>query len=536
MRLGARDGIGDSRGMTSRASPPADMLALSGSRTKAVRLARLNPGVMQRFEEVSHRSPWASEGNRAHRGSHRSSSTGPVTGISRVQSDSAGLDFSMPADKCRGGSDYPVSWSLSLPPVRGAAARQAGDVVLPPFGRDLLLPDTRKDVLEEEEHAPKSSSRSTSDRSGRHAEVRDAEAACKARFSSMEARIANLEARLATEESKRAAAEEELQTSAQLADQKLKAAKSRLLALGMSQADSTVRSWEFAVFNSWRLLSREARFQVRLNEEADRCNAAEAASRKAEEERLRLARRIDEVEARAVEDLQQAQLVLEHQLQEAEVTWQGKLDSQRLELARQQEQALQQQAQEAEARFQEEVTRSNTFRTHTAKLREQLEHERARHEQATRISPSATSATTLSCLQEARRRSFAAGSLWASTTERAILLPVFAVWHVAVRHRQVAGALQTKLFEEEACRGAALHAQKMEFDARFAEAEVKHRSALHCLRAELMEAEARCADALQAQEAQQRLANATSEVALSPRTEAGDEDMENTWGDPGATL
>lgn len=411
--------------------------------------------------------------------------------------------------------------------------------------------------------ADRPTSRSASACVGRRAEV---EAACKARLASMEARLASMEAQLATEESKRADAEDELRTGAQVAAQNMKVARSRVLALGVAHTEAIERNMQLAIFGAWRAHALGQHLHGRLDAEAKRYNATEAARAKADEERLKLTERIAQVEAEAAQEQSRLQALvsdtqarlstaearcaaanqeLEHarrdaseRLQEAEARgaaalaeseakWRAALEEQRAELARERETALLQQADAAQARLQEEVARgAEALRARTAELRQQLEQERAR--------PSATTAgASLSTKSEARRRVLAGGKSWALTNERAILFPVLAVWHAAVRQRHMVGALQTKLFEEEACRGAALHSQKAELDARFAEAEAKHRSALHCLRAELLEAEARCAEAIGTREAeaQQRLAASVSEAALTPRTPRTDGEEEEDFSD-----
>uniref|UniRef100_A0A7S0ALZ0 Uncharacterized protein n=1 Tax=Pyrodinium bahamense TaxID=73915 RepID=A0A7S0ALZ0_9DINO len=627
VRLGARDCPNDPRGMSSRApippvaSPPSDMMALSGTRTKAVRLARLNPGLLRRFEEEEgHRSPWPPTSGRTHAGSHRSCSSGPCVGISRVHSDMVaflppGPDIRMPLhdlDSSGRSNDLPGKWSLSLPPVRGAVSRRANDHV-DPMVRDGLLVDrldphqrtngmgaedmlpyeVRKDAVEDrhrylkeiealkrhcneldymvhqlrdEQDGPKSATpraavsarkerppglaeegahRGLEAEQGRHftslpasARARDedvarqrseVEAACKARLSSMEARLASMEARLVSEESRRADAEDELRDAAQRAAWNAKVARSRALAFGVMHADAVDRSMGLAVFGAWRACSAESRLQARLEAEVERHRATEAAKARAEEERLELVGRISEVEATAAKEQGRLQVLVaatEARLSNAEA---------RCAAAEEEQVRLRQ---EADERLREaEACSAAAIAEEQAKWQRELEaqqaalvreHERALRKQAdaakARLKDEVAHGADTARAEQARRRALCAGEAWARTSERAALLPVMAVWHEAVRQRRVVGALQTKLFEEEACRGAALREQKTELDARFAEAEAKHRNALHCLRAELLEAEARCADVVNAREVEAAQRLVSSEAPNTPRTDSAEED------------
>mmetsp|Transcript_104645 Transcript_104645/g.197139 ORF Transcript_104645/g.197139 Transcript_104645/m.197139 type:complete len:801 (-) Transcript_104645:86-2488(-) len=123
--------------------------------------------------------------------------------------------------------------------------------------------------------------------------------------------------------------------------------------------------------------------------------------------------------------------------------------------------------------------------------------------------------TNAGALSGVRSRAGRAGLAWATAIESAAKLQAFGAWRVLLTTRRSMGAMQAKLFAEEAKRNALLKAQRGESDARLTEAEARHREALHKARAELVEAEARHADVLAAQEAQAAQRIAVSEVDFS---------------------
>lgn len=118
-------------------------------------------------------------------------------------------------------------------------------------------------------------------------------------------------------------------------------------------------------------------------------------------------------------------------------------------------------------------------------------------------------------LSGVRARGGRAGLAWAKASEAAVKLQAFGAWRMQLTTTRTMGALQAKIFAEEAKRNAVLRAQRGESNARLTEAEARHREALHKARAELVEAEARHADVLAAQEAQAAQRIAASEVDFS---------------------
>lgn len=134
-------------------------------------------------------------------------------------------------------------------------------------------------------------------------------------------------------------------------------------------------------------------------------------------------------------------------------------------------------------------------------------------------------------LQEARQaaalarvRARSGGAGLAAAVLAAGLHATFAAWRTAASDRKASASLQARLFAEEASRGAALRAQKIDLDIRYMEAEVRHRGVAHKLRSELAEAEVRSADTLARQEATsaQQLAAAESDFLAALREAVGD--------------
>mmetsp|Transcript_84253 Transcript_84253/g.235094 ORF Transcript_84253/g.235094 Transcript_84253/m.235094 type:complete len:705 (-) Transcript_84253:203-2317(-) len=109
--------------------------------------------------------------------------------------------------------------------------------------------------------------------------------------------------------------------------------------------------------------------------------------------------------------------------------------------------------------------------------------------------------------------------VWGNTALRSSMLGMVLAWRMAVNARRACGTLQSKLFAEEAYRSAALDAQKRELDTRIMEAEAQHREVEHSLRADLAAAEARHADAiaLRDSEATQRMAAAEADFMAALR-------------------
>eukprot|EP00929_Paragymnodinium_shiwhaense_P100602 TRINITY_DN6305_c0_g1_i2.p1 TRINITY_DN6305_c0_g1~~TRINITY_DN6305_c0_g1_i2.p1 ORF type:complete len:762 (-),score=182.48 TRINITY_DN6305_c0_g1_i2:269-2554(-) len=80
----------------------------------------------------------------------------------------------------------------------------------------------------------------------------------------------------------------------------------------------------------------------------------------------------------------------------------------------------------------------------------------------------------------------------------ATLLAVLAGWRTAVYMRRTIGSVQAKLFAEKSSRCAALEAQRRELEARCSDEEARHRETLHRLRQAEMIAEAKAAQELHA--------------------------------------
>lgn len=106
------------------------------------------------------------------------------------------------------------------------------------------------------------------------------------------------------------------------------------------------------------------------------------------------------------------------------------------------------------------------------------------------------SPTSRALAQRARERALKGGVLWVVGTERSVAACVIRVWRSLTITRRSVSSMQAKLFAEEASRSAALHALRLELSMRLAEAEARHQSAIRRLRAELAEAEARQLSAL----------------------------------------
>lgn len=135
----------------------------------------------------------------------------------------------------------------------------------------------------------------------------------------------------------------------------------------------------------------------------------------------------------------------------------------------------------------------------------------------------ARSAAFSSQPQIPRSRALQGGMAWAATVERAALQAALVAWRSAAGTRKTVGALQARLFADEASHAAAMVMQRSELDARFLEAEVHHRDALRRMRAELSAAEARHADVMAVHEAEaaQRMAAAEADFSQALR-ESGD--------------
>lgn len=76
------------------------------------------------------------------------------------------------------------------------------------------------------------------------------------------------------------------------------------------------------------------------------------------------------------------------------------------------------------------------------------------------------------------------------SSERATVLTVMAAWRTALSTRRTVGSLQAALFAEEANRASAIRAQRSECDVLLLQAEARHRISLQRLRTELADAQA----------------------------------------------
>lgn len=100
----------------------------------------------------------------------------------------------------------------------------------------------------------------------------------------------------------------------------------------------------------------------------------------------------------------------------------------------------------------------------------------------------------------ARQRTLRAAESFTNTADADAARLFFFAWKSALVTQKVAATRQQRLLAEEASRGAALRAQKLELDSRYMEAEARHRSSVSLLRKEIADMESRHADTLSKQE------------------------------------
>lgn len=150
-----------------------------------------------------------------------------------------------------------------------------------------------------------------------------------------------------------------------------------------------------------------------------------------------------------------------------------------------------------------------------------------------RAADAARKEETAAAAQRARLRAGCGAAGIVCAAENAGLQSVFSAWRTAAAERKAGSLLQTRLFAEEANRGAALRAQKIDLDIRYMEAEVRHRAATHKLKADLAEAEVRNADQLAKLEdkAAQQLAAAEADFMTALREATGSRSKPGEGGD-----
>jgi len=470
--------------------PPSGGAAANtvSSRVKAVRLARLNPGLLRRLEDVGDgRVPWGGSAPQDHRSGstsrHGAISPGRAQ-LARVNSDLVPFP---PAPALMGEHplqdlDGPGKWSLSLPPVRRAVGRRFSGEAIDPLASLGSAFQLRGEFGEERPSVSQGQLREIEALRRHCAELNETIQQLRQEQVPMEISTSVVAAPL--EEGTCAPA---LDTDARAGGER-SCASSGEVVVGPKDGSSLAMA-----------LAENERLRAELQAVQRREEQALAQAKAAAAECCEAACRASEAEARAKEMQAQCDAALEAQtrlLEEAE------------ERARSSDEAL---AEERQLRKEAELA--------------------------------------LQGRGAARERAFSGGSAWASTSERGLLLTVMTAWRTSTTMRCAVGALQAKLFTEQACRDSALRSQKAECDARQMDAEARHRSALLRVRAELAEAEARHADTVAVQEADSstRLAAAEADFAealrqavhapvsaVAQEAEAAGESSENTSSLPAA--
>lgn len=335
------------------------------------------------------------------------------------------------------------------------------------------------------------------------------------------------EEKFAAEAKARQAAEEKVAAEAkerQSAEEKFAAeAKARQAAEEKFTAESKAR----------RAADEKAAAEVAARQEAEKKMTAEVTARKAAEEKQLQAEaaaqeRLDAAVAAALAKAEESHRAA---LATAQAEAEAQQELGRIRAEAQFEQRLAAQALEAKAETERLLAAQRTSTSKMSTLKDEVfcrTRAPAEDDEVAALLTQVTGnlrercsrpAVTADGASRVRARAVRGGSAWASSVEHASKLQAFMAWRMVLTTRRSTGALQAKIFAEEARRNALLKAQKCESDARFTEAEARHREALHRARAELVEAEARHADVLAAQEAQaaQRLASSEADFSAALR-------------------